>query len=73
MKVKGWDIKATQSCFVFQTGLQVRQERSVLRHLKPASKEDLEKIKFVHIILPLCLLVLGWTISTLQFMIEKFC
>merc|ERR1712013_640235 len=53
-----------------QAGLQVKQERAVVRNLKPASKEDLEKLKFEHIILPLCLLVFGLTISTIQFLIE---
>ena len=44
----------------------------MLRHLKSASKEDLEKIKFEHIILPLCLLVIGLTISTIQFLFQIY-
>ena len=65
----------TEACenWILQAGLHQRQERRVLRHLKPVSKEDLEKIKLGHIILPLSLLAIGWIVSTIQFLIEKIC
>lgn len=56
-----------------QAGIQQRQQRILLSHLRPATEEKLEKIKIDHILLPLYLLSSGLIISIIQFLIEKFC
>ena len=71
-KLKKNSITFPEFNLVLQAGLHQKQERTVLRYLKPASKQDLEKIELVNIILPLSLLATGWIISTIQFLVEKF-